>query len=176
MLKLYGEANNSKFVARKWNIINHQSHANYGVGNETIYNTEVLKSNLWDFNDVYILVRGNIITAAHNHAIFVALEHCALFTKCILKIVGTTVDDAEDEAINSDANIANIVSLIVKHATIAVPLKYLSNFWRSLEMSLINCKVELKLRWRKHYVLALAGVESNDVNFENIIFTTKNTK
>ena len=26
---------------------------------------------------------------------------------------------------------------------IAVPLKYLSNFWRSLEMSLINCKVEL---------------------------------
>ena len=25
---------------------------------------------------------------------------------------------------------------------IAVPLKYLSNFWRSLEMSLINCKVE----------------------------------
>ena len=29
---------------------------------------------------------------------------------------------------------------------IAVTLKYLSNFWRSLEMSLINCKVELSLR------------------------------
>ena len=29
---------------------------------------------------------------------------------------------------------------------IAVPLKYLSNFWRSLEMPLINCKVELKLK------------------------------
>ena len=29
---------------------------------------------------------------------------------------------------------------------IAVPLKYLSNFWRSLEMSLINCKVELSLK------------------------------
>ena len=28
---------------------------------------------------------------------------------------------------------------------IAVPLKYLSNFWRSLEMPLINCKVELPL-------------------------------
>ena len=26
---------------------------------------------------------------------------------------------------------------------IAVPLKYLSNFWRSLEMSLISCKIEL---------------------------------
>ena len=29
---------------------------------------------------------------------------------------------------------------------IAVLLKYLSNFWRSLEMPLINCKVELKLK------------------------------
>ena len=29
---------------------------------------------------------------------------------------------------------------------IAVPLKYLSNFWRSLEMLLINCKVELSLK------------------------------
>ena len=30
---------------------------------------------------------------------------------------------------------------------IAVPLKYLSNFWRSLEMPLMNCKVELSLKW-----------------------------
>ena len=29
---------------------------------------------------------------------------------------------------------------------IAVPLKYLSNFWRSLEMPLINCKIELSLK------------------------------
>ena len=34
-----------------------------------------------------------------------------------------------------------------KGVQIAVPLKYLSNFWRSLEMSLINCKVELSLNW-----------------------------
>ena len=30
---------------------------------------------------------------------------------------------------------------------IAVPLKYLSNFWRLLEMLLINCKIELSLSW-----------------------------
>ena len=34
---------------------------------------------------------------------------------------------------------------ILKHATIAMPLKYLSNFWRSCEMPLINLKVELNL-------------------------------
>ena len=37
---------------------------------------------------------------------------------------------------------------------IAVPFKYLSNFWRSLEMSLINCKIELSLTWNQNCVLS----------------------
>ena len=37
---------------------------------------------------------------------------------------------------------ADGVNGILNSATIAVLLKYLSNFWRSLEMPLINCKVE----------------------------------
>ena len=40
---------------------------------------------------------------------------------------------------------------------IVVPLKYLSNFWRSLEMPLINCKVELSLKWSKNCILSSAG-------------------
>ena len=39
---------------------------------------------------------------------------------------------------------------------IAAPLKYLSNFWRSLEMSLINCKVELSLKWYERCLLTAA--------------------
>ena len=39
---------------------------------------------------------------------------------------------------------------------IAVPLKYLSNFWRSLEMPLINCKVELSLKWYQTCLLTAA--------------------
>ena len=35
---------------------------------------------------------------------------------------------------------------ILRNAAIAIPLKYLSCFWRSLEMPLINCKVELRLK------------------------------
>ena len=37
---------------------------------------------------------------------------------------------------------------------IAVPLKYLSNFWRSLEMPLINCKTELSLKWIENCILS----------------------
>ena len=36
---------------------------------------------------------------------------------------------------------------------IATPLKYLSNFWRSLQMPQINCKVELILKWDENCIL-----------------------
>ena len=59
-----------------------------------------------------------------------------------------------------------------------MPLKYLSDFWRSLEMPLINCKVELKLRWSKHCVLSLACTDNGNSNNDdsNIICTIKDTK
>ena len=37
---------------------------------------------------------------------------------------------------------------------VAIPLKHLSNFWKSLNVPLINCEVELILTWSKSYVLA----------------------
>ena len=48
-----------------------------------------------------------------------------------------------------------------KEVKIPVPLKYLSNFWRSLEMPLINCKVELSLKWIENFVLTTAAIDSN---------------
>ena len=43
-LNLLNEANDSKFVTRKWNIVNDQSYGKYGKRNEIIENIEVLKS------------------------------------------------------------------------------------------------------------------------------------
>ena len=40
-----------------------------------------------------------------------------------------------------------------KHVEIMVPLKYLSNFWRTLEMPLINCEVNLILTWSSTCVI-----------------------
>ena len=48
-----------------------------------------------------------------------------------------------------------------KGVKIAVPLKYLSNFWRSLEMPLINCKVELSLKWIENCVQTTAEIGAN---------------
>ena len=46
---------------------------------------------------------------------------------------------------------------------IAVPLKYLSNFWRSLEMPLINCKVELSLKWYERCLLTAATTATFEI-------------
>ena len=76
-------------------IFNDQLNANYDVGNEIVYNTEVLKSNHCDYNDAYILVRGNI-TVVGNNGTQVAFKNCVPFIKCITKINGTVIEDIED--------------------------------------------------------------------------------
>ena len=58
-----------------------------------------------------------------------------------------------------------IAKLSVK---IVVRLKYLSNFFRSLEMPLINCKIKLNLTWKKECVL------STDAG--NTVFIINDTK
>ena len=57
--------------------------------------------------------------------------------------------------------------------TIAVSLKYLSIFWRSLEKPLINCKTELKLKWAKYSVLSANDNDSANDNPNNITFIIK---
>ena len=47
----WNEESDSKFVTRKWYFVNDESNANYDAGNESIYNTYLLKSNVCHFND-----------------------------------------------------------------------------------------------------------------------------
>ena len=85
------------------------------------------------------------------------------------KVLENTVSQPQPNAANG----------ILRNTTIAVPLNYLSNFWRSLEMPLINCKVELKLKWTKYCVFSAGGTENviiEDANANNIIFNFKDTK
>ena len=95
ILNLLNEANDSKIVTTKQNIFNDNSKSNYDARNEITYNTEILKSNLCDYNNAYIFVRGDITVVA-TPATQVAFKNCAPFTKCITKIDETTIDDAED--------------------------------------------------------------------------------
>ena len=90
-------ADDSKFVTIKWNNFNDLSNANYAVGNEISYRTEVVKPDFCDYiHHVYILLRSDITIIGQNNATQVAFEDCAPFIKSITKIDGTAIDDVED--------------------------------------------------------------------------------
>ena len=99
---LLGDADSesSKFATRKCYVINDQNNTNYGEGNEngtTIkFETQVIKSNLCDYSDAYILVIGNITAAGGDANARVAFKNCAPFTKCITHINDEHVDNADN--------------------------------------------------------------------------------
>ena len=85
-------------------------------------------ASLWYFKRDEIINNADVINDKNAHSF-----------KYKVSIIGNTGDDGTKKGLK-----------------IAVPLKYLSNFWRSLEMPLINCKVELSLKWYERYLLTAA--------------------
>ena len=63
----------------------------------------------------------------------------------------------------------------LKNTKIVIPLKYLSNFFRSVEMLLINFKIHLELNWNNNYVMYGAGTYAGDDNVNNTEATFKIT-
>ena len=187
------------FATQNWYIINDENNNKYSVNKDTgadnpdtiKYDTGVLKPNLCDYVEAYILIDGTIRAAAADANTTLALKNCEPFTKCNLEINDEHVDTAEnlditmpmynlieysdnyqdssttiyqykrdeqpkDDAV-ADLTAGNSSSLKYKisllgnpvvadnisrrRVKVVVPLKYLSNFSRSLEMPLFNAKL-----------------------------------
>ena len=62
-----------------------------------------------------------------------------------------------------------------RNVKVVVPLKYLSNFYRSLEMPLINCKTKLNLTWKKECVLSTDTDDAANPE-NNAVFIINDTK
>ena len=95
----------SKFRTINWVEINNESRGNYANGGIK-FKTTMLRSNLCDYADSYILVKGTItITGAGDDADArqaderekgLTFKNCAPFTKCISRINNTDIDNAQD--------------------------------------------------------------------------------
>ena len=95
----------SKFRTRNLVEINDESRGTY-TGNNIKFKTTMLRPNLCDYADAYILVKGTItITGAGNDDAAkrldernkgVIFKNCAPFTKCISRINNTDIDNAQD--------------------------------------------------------------------------------
>ena len=201
----------SKFRGKNLVEINDELKELYSTGSAIKFKTTMLRSSLCDYADAYILVKRTItVTGAGDNdeakrldetnkgAIF---KNCAPFTKCISKIKGTQINNAQDLDIlipmynlieysdnysktsgslwqyyKDDGNdnttqsesfrykikitVKTLAAGNTKNVEIGVLLKYLSNFWRPLEMLLINCEVNLILTWSKGYVIISATGET----------------
>ena len=216
------DTDSKHFATKKWYIINDENNTNYGVNKDTgaynqdtiKYDTRVLKPNLCDYAEVYILVDDTIKATNAVNATRLTLKNCVPFTKCNLEINDEHVDTAENldivmrmynlieysdnyqdssatlhqykrveppqadaisdlTANNSDSLkykiklLGNVIEVAGDAAgvrrlnvKVVVPLKYLSNFFRSLEMPLINCKIKLNLTWKKECVLSTGDGEA----------------
>ena len=165
----------------------------------------MLRSDLCDFSNAYIVVKGMITVTDPNNDAYdkkLAFKIKAPFVSCISKINNTLTDNGEDLDIvmplsnlleysknyskrtgsfwnyyrdkpNSGANNNIYYSIkasksfdykasitgklesnnIENEVEIVVPLKHLSNFWRTLDMPLINLEINLILTWSENCVL-----------------------
>ena len=67
-------------------------------------------------------------------------------------------------------------NVLEKEVTIAIPLKYLGNFWRSLDIPLINCKITLILSWYKECVLVGRTFRGPPADAANLITSPTSAK
>ena len=199
-----------RFIIKKWIEAFDQSGGTYNTNKQIRFKTPMLRSDLFDYNDAYIVVTGKItVTDPENNEYDkkLAPKNNAPFISCISNINRILVDNAEDldvimslynlleysknykkttgslwnyykDELNSGFNNKNRISInySIKDSDsfnyktsitgqlenadeekedikIVVPLKYLSNFWRTLDIPLINCEVSLDLTWSQNYVL-----------------------
>ena len=98
------DTDSKHFSAKKWYIINDENNTNYGVNKDTgadnpdtiKYDTRVLKPNLCDYAEAYILIDGTIRAVAADANTRLALKNCAPFIKRNLEINDEHLDTAEN--------------------------------------------------------------------------------
>ena len=226
----------SKFVTREYVRVNSLFNT-YNENKSIRFKTPMLRSNLCDYSDAYIVVKGTItVTApgANNDANNIRdkrnrpliLKNNVPFVSCITRINGELIGDADDldiviipmynlleysknyrktigslynyyrDELNDGADNNNFDNIKVVNSNtfkyknkitsntynvdagvdgydvnkngkqeieLALPLRYLDNFWRTLNIPLISCEVSLELKWNKNCVITSLEERQVDV-------------
>ena len=83
-----------RFATKKWYVTDSQTtQGKYKQGDTIKFETETIRSSLWDYAAPFILVTGNITGAAINDT-DIAFKNCAPFSTCTIKINDIFADEA----------------------------------------------------------------------------------
>ena len=88
-----------RYVTKKWIEVYEKSEKNYNTNKKTRIKTPIPRSDLCEFSDTYIVVKGNITVTNPNNAKrneAIAFKNNAPFINCISKINGIKINNAED--------------------------------------------------------------------------------
>ena len=86
-------------LLKKWIEVHDQSRETYNTNKQIRFKTSMLRSDLSDYNDTYIVVKGKITVTNPNNKAYdkkLALRNNAPFLSCISKINNTLIDNAKD--------------------------------------------------------------------------------
>ena len=101
--KLLNDSTVSKFVTKKWIEVNDLSSGQYSVNKDVRFKTSMSRSDLCDYSNAYIVMKGGISVADTNDANRrnkkLTFKNNAPFVSCITKINNTFVDNPEDHDI-----------------------------------------------------------------------------
>ena len=95
----FDDKNLPRFVSKKWIEVYDQSEKYYNVNKEVTIKTPMLRADLCDYSDAYIVVKGTITVTEPDNAKRnkeVTFKNNAPFINCISKINGVKIDNAED--------------------------------------------------------------------------------
>ena len=199
-----------RFTTKKWVEVHDQScnsEDRYKPRKQIKFKTSMLRSDLYDFSDGYIIVKGTItVTSPDDNAYdkSLAFKNNAPFVSCVSKINNTVIENAGDLDVvmsmhnyyrdepksavggaNNNINYSINDSKSFDYKTIitgklegnnteqeveiVVPLKNLNNFWRTLDMPLINCEISLILARSENCVLTSKATRDADPDADPVV-------
>ena len=88
-----------RFITKKWIEVHDQPGETYSTKKQIRFKTSMLRSDVCDFSDAYIVVKGKITVKNPNNNAYdkkLALKNNPPFLSCISKINSTLIDNAED--------------------------------------------------------------------------------
>ena len=140
------------------------------IENKPDNDTTVAFKNCAPFKTCNINIDDEYIEAAKYLDIIMPMYNLLEYSDSYEDTTGSLYQFKRDELPdNNNVVTANTASLKYKsidgdnNVKLVVPLKYISNFFRSLEMPLVNCKVDLELTWTKDCVICSNNAAAGNV-------------
>ena len=140
-------------------------------------NSVVAFKNCAPFDTFNVTINDEHVEKAEDLDIVMPMYNLLEYSDNYQDSTGSIYQFKRDEPPDDNADVANdATSLVYKsklvsgtddnnvnNVKLVVPLKYVSNFFRSLEMPLVNCKIDLELTWHKDCMISTVDAAVNNV-------------